>query len=141
MNRLHHLPLLATTALATAVLVGCAGRQGTNTVTLGPDDEGTEAVSINVTDSQLAKTVRVVDINAFEGVGSTLVFQAQLENRSRRPQAVAYQWVWSEGGYELPEGAEGARVYNLEPGEIRTVEGTAPNPRVDRATLKLNRPN
>ena len=141
MNRTRLLPLVATTALAASLLIGCGRRQGTNTVTIGPGDDGTAAVSVNITDRGLDNRVEVADITAFEGVGSTMVVQAKLANKSSRSQAVAYQWVWSEGGYELPEGSEGARIYNLEPGEVRTVEGTAPNDRVDRATLKLNRPN
>jgi hypothetical protein len=117
-----------------AALVGCAGGQGTNTITrTGGDD----AESV-VTDGRLRSYLRTVDVNEFER-GGVLVVQASFENTTKQNQPFTYNFEWYEGSYRLPDAGGVVTRENIEPQGLITLTGTAPNPRVDGYRLNLNR--
>ncbi len=125
-------------ASAVAGLGGCRSSQGTNQVVLRSGDATAENI---VLDKKLSKLVRVDDVLVFDDRGDSMQTQVRVSNTTGRGQNVTYQWVWYEGDFELPEGANGARVLSLEPKETKTISGTAPDPRVDGFVLRLNRAN
>lgn len=127
--------LLAALALLSA---GCA--TSVNTIERATPESSPDLINDKriVTDSTLARKLRVQSLNQSTVSGNLLKVQATLENLSSRPKEFAYKFDWiADDGMELPGPTGGWKQIALEGKEVRAISIVATSPKAVDFRLKF----
>jgi len=93
---------------------------------------------VQVTDSQLANRIEIVDVNQAVASGDLLKVQVQVKSISSHYRSFNYKFIWIEqDGMAVQSPAPVWRSTQLPAGGVAFVTGIAPNPRVVDFKLEL----
>jgi uncharacterized protein YcfL len=126
-------------ALATLVLLACAGcwgTSGTEAIT-GPSGENTYSTYINAANPRLARRIAVIRADQRE-VGGLLQGAVTLQSRTSDTEALQYRWVWFDSrGFEVNSSAQAWQPLLVYGKQTTSVQGLAPNPSAKEFKLHL----
>lgn len=135
-------PLRAALLVASAALgllaAGCA--HSVNTVSRAEPQASPNYVNDQrvITDSTLGRKLGIVSVNDGKVSGDMLKVQVTLENKSPKPQAFTYKFVFiADDGMELSGPTGGWKQVQLQGRETRAISAVATNPRAADFRLSL----
>ncbi len=130
--------LLAAFAALGLLAAGCA--HSVNTVSRAEPQATPNYVNDQrvITDSTLGRKLGVVSVNDSKVSGDMLKVQVTLENKSSKPQAFTYKFVFiADDGMELSGPTGGWKQVQLQGRETRAISAVATNPRATDFRLSL----
>ncbi len=133
---------LAPAPLVLLLLLGLTGCQTATVDTVQPAEERAQRNVVDderiSPDRRLARIIEVRRVNEATVSGDLLRVQVELQNTRQAMRRFNYQFEWfDDEGMIVQQATTPWRTLQVEGGEIVTITGVAPNPRVVDFRLKL----